>query len=143
MTREKIIRLLIVSGITVILDQITKFIIVSNLAYGENIRVIPGLFSITHALNPGGAFGIFAQNSLWVRVLILLGFSFVAVGFVLYLYIGVPATHPMLANGLALITGGAVEFAQRRSDHPALVDHRRHHRPVRRPRAATGLRPVR
>ena len=108
MTRDKFLRLLIVSGITVVLDQLSKFIIVTRLEFGDNITVIPGLFNITHALNPGGAFGIFAQNSQWVRVLMLLVVSIIAVGFIIYLYFGVPETHPMLANALALILGGAI-----------------------------------
>ena len=29
-------------------------------------------------------------------------------GLILYLYVGIPETHPMLANGLSLIFGGAV-----------------------------------
>lgn len=108
MTKAKILRLLVVSGITVIFDQITKLLVVANLEFGRDIPVIPGFFNLTHVLNPGGAFGLFAQHSPMVRVMFFLVFSLVAVGFILYLYAGIPETHPMLANGLGLIFGGAV-----------------------------------
>ncbi|GAB6094502.1 signal peptidase II [Desulfatiferula olefinivorans] len=108
MTREKWIRLMSVSGLTVLLDQISKIVIVRFLAYGESIPVIPGCFNLTYVLNPGGAFGLFAGHSQWVRIMLFLVFSLVAVGFIFYLYRDVPPTHPMLASALALILGGAV-----------------------------------
>lgn len=108
MTKAKILRLLAVSGITVILDQITKLLVAAYIGYGQDIAVIPGFFNLTHVLNPGGAFGLFAQQGAMVRVMFFLVFSLVAVGLILYLYVGIPETHPMLANGLSLIFGGAV-----------------------------------
>lgn len=108
MTKAKILRLLVVSGITMILDQITKLVVVANLEFGREISVIPGFFNLTHVLNPGGAFGLFAQHSTMVRVMFFLVFSLIAVGFILYIYMGIPETHPMLANGLSLIFGGAI-----------------------------------
>lgn len=108
MTREKLIRLCIVAGTTVLLDQITKVAIVKLLNYGQTIPVIKGFFNITYVLNPGGAFGIFAQQSQMIRVLVFLVFSILAVGVIMYMYVGVPRSHPMLANAFALILGGAV-----------------------------------
>jgi signal peptidase II len=108
MTREKWIRLLTVSGLIVLFDQISKIVIVRLLSYGEIVPVIPGCFNLTYVLNPGGAFGLFASQSQWFRIMLFLVFSLVAVGFIFYLYRDVPRTHPMLANALALILGGAV-----------------------------------
>lgn len=108
MTKAKILRLLAVSGITVISDQVTKLLVAAYIGYGQDIAVIPGFFNLTHVLNPGGAFGLFAQQGAMVRVMFFLVFSLVAVGLILYLYVGIPETHPMLANGLSLIFGGAV-----------------------------------
>lgn len=108
MSRAKILRLLIVSGIVMILDQITKLVVVANIEFGRDIPVIPGFFNLTHVLNPGGAFGLFAQHSAMVRIMFFLVFSLIAVGFILYIYVGIPETHPMLANGMSLIFGGAI-----------------------------------
>jgi signal peptidase II len=108
MSRAKILRLLIVSGIVMILDQITKLVVVANIEFGRDIPVIPEFFNLTHVLNPGGAFGLFAQHSAMVRIMFFLVFSLIAVGFILYIYVGIPETHPMLANGMSLIFGGAI-----------------------------------
>lgn len=74
----------------------------------ESIPVIPGLFSITHIQNPGGAFGLLADHPLWIRKGVFLVLSTVAVAAVLYFHHQTPRTHPWLASGLALIFGGAV-----------------------------------
>lgn len=108
MTHNKLIRLFLVAGITVLLDQITKLLIVHYLAHGQTVPVVHGFFNITHVLNQGGAFGIFAQQSQMIRTLVFLVFSFFAVGVIFYMYMGVPKTHPWLANAFALILGGAV-----------------------------------
>lgn len=108
MTKEKIIRLLSVGGFVILIDQITKLVIVANLALSEIIPVVPGFFNITHVRNTGGAFGIFANQNQTFRVMVFLVISSVAVGFIFYLYRSIPKSHPMLANALALIFGGAV-----------------------------------
>jgi signal peptidase II len=108
MDKTKTIRLALVAGIVILIDQLTKYYILKNIAYGSDIPVINGLFSISHVHNPGGAFGFLADQSELVRKMMFLAFSFVATGFVYWLYKSVPVTHPMLANGLAMIGGGAL-----------------------------------
>lgn len=108
MTKEKLIRLLTVGGFVVLIDQLTKLAIVAKLAMRETIPIVPGFFNITHLRNPGGAFGLFATQSQSFRILVFLIISSVAVGFILYIYNSVPKSHPMLANALAMIFGGAI-----------------------------------
>lgn len=108
MSKDKLIRLLTVGGVIILADQITKVIILRTMVLGEIIQVIPGFFNITHVHNPGGAFGILAGQSEMVRILVFLVISTLAVGFILWMYRSVPKTHPMLANALALIFGGAI-----------------------------------
>lgn len=108
MSKEKLIRLFIVGGLVILADQITKLFILKTFLVGEIISVIPGFFNITHVHNPGGAFGLFADQSQMVRVIVFLVISTIAVGFILWMYRSIPKTHPMLANALALIFGGAV-----------------------------------
>jgi len=50
---------LVAAGILV-LDQVTKLVIVRSLGLGQAIPVIPGLFNIVYVLNPGAAFGFLA-----------------------------------------------------------------------------------
>src|SRR5438270_10632309 len=50
------IYLLIAFGV-VLFDRLTKYLITANLALHDSVRVIPGLFQITHVQNQGAAFG--------------------------------------------------------------------------------------
>lgn len=46
--------------IVVLLDRITKLLIVNNMSLGESVEIIQGFFHLTYILNPGAAFGILA-----------------------------------------------------------------------------------
>ncbi|MFP4348370.1 MAG: signal peptidase II [Thermodesulfobacteriota bacterium] len=106
--RNKYLMLVLIAGTVVILDQITKAVILNQLPLYRSIPVIPGLFNITHIHNPGGAFGFLAEQSPWVRKTVFLFMSSAAVVLVLYFYHNTPKTHPWLSAGLALIFGGAI-----------------------------------
>ena len=106
--KPKYLRLVLIAGAIILLDQITKAVILNVMPLFESISVIPGFFSITHIHNPGGAFGLLADQSAWVRKGVFLIMSSVAVCIVLYFYHKTPKTHPWLAVGLALIFGGAI-----------------------------------
>ena len=47
------------------LDQLTKYLIVQNLALGERIEVIPNFFTITSHRNDGAAWGILDGNMIF------------------------------------------------------------------------------
>jgi signal peptidase II len=107
MTREGK-RLILVSTAVVLADQVTKALIVKTLALHQAIEVIPGLLNITHVLNPGGAFGFFATQSLWVRRFVFLFLSTLVAGIVVWMYHKIARTQVFLSWGLALIFGGAL-----------------------------------
>nr|WP_299982873.1 signal peptidase II [Desulfobacula sp.] len=102
------LRLILVSGCVIFADQITKYIIKTNLALYDNIIVIEKFFNITHILNPGGAFGFFASQSPEIRKFIFLFMSSVIALFVLWFYKRCAADFIFLSYGLALIFGGAI-----------------------------------
>ena len=106
--KNKTIRLVIIGGIIVIIDQLTKFIIIEYLPLHDTVPVISGLFNIIHIKNPGGAFGLLANLSPGIRTFIFLFISSLAVGLILYFYFKTPVAHAWLAVGFALIFGGAV-----------------------------------
>jgi signal peptidase II len=106
--RSSIARLTVIAGIIVVLDQVTKLLIVRHLPMFDAIPVIPGFFSITHIHNPGGAFGIFAKAGPGVRNLFFLGISFFALCLVFYFYRTTPRTHALLSGAFALIFSGAI-----------------------------------
>lgn len=105
---HKYLRLVLIAGAVIILDQVTKAVILKAMPLFHSIPVIPGFFSITHIHNPGGAFGLLADQAPWVRKGVFLFMSSIAVFVILYFYHKTPKTHPWLAGGLALIFGGAV-----------------------------------
>lgn len=71
---------LIVAGLVVILDQLTKYAVVQLLPYLHSRPVIPGALYLTHIRNVGAAFGLFANQ----RVLFLVAFFLMLVAFFVF-----------------------------------------------------------
>ncbi len=106
--RGKYGRLIIIAGLIVIADQITKAIVLSKMALYQSILVVPGFFNLTHIHNPGGAFGFLAQQNATLRIWVFIFASSFAIVLIFMFYRQIPKTHPILSAGLALIFGGAV-----------------------------------
>ena len=106
--RAKYMRFTGIVALVVVLDQVTKFLVLRKLPLLKSIVVIPGFFSITHVHNPGGAFGFLAQNGSPWRHWMFLAAVFIALSMILYFHHQTPKTHPFLGLGLALIFGGAI-----------------------------------
>jgi len=100
--------LLVIAAIVLGLDRLSKMLIERNIPRYEAITVIPGIFRLTHVLNPGAAFSIFADNDSKYKVAMLVAFSLVALAVVLTLLwkTGRHLTSGSLA--LAFILGGAL-----------------------------------
>ncbi len=98
----------VISVVIVVLDQVTKAIVLKNLALHESISVISGFFNLTHVMNPGGAFGLFAEHSPEIRKFFFLFVSSLVALMVLWLYQKVAPTHRFLSFGLAAVFAGAV-----------------------------------
>jgi len=105
---SKAIRLLIIAGTIALLDQLTKLLVLRYLPLYSSKSVVPGLFSLTHIHNPGGAFGFLSGQSSTVQTVVFLFASALAAGVILYLYLTTPGTHRFLSFGFALIFGGAI-----------------------------------
>ena len=54
--------------VLLVLDQVVKFYVSSNMVPGESIPVINGVFHITYVLNPGAAFGML-EHQQWFFIL--------------------------------------------------------------------------
>ena len=95
----------------VVLDYLTKIYIRGHFS-GYDIRVvIPGLFNIVHAENPGAAFSMLADAGPW-RSIVLIGISLVMLAVIGYLLrkpsaAGLPQTA-WAYSALALVFGGAL-----------------------------------
>jgi signal peptidase II len=106
--KSKTIKLLLIAGVIVLLDQFTKVLVLRYLPLYHSVTVIPGFFDLTHVKNPGGAFGFLSGSDPRLRSVVFLFFSFLAVGLILWFYYKTPATHPYLTGAFAMIFGGAV-----------------------------------
>ena len=98
----------IIAGLVVVLDQVTKQAVLAKLSLYDSIVVIAGFFNLTHIRNPGGAFGFMAAGSQGLRNLLFIGAAAIAMGVIVYFYRNTPRSHPYLAAALAMIFGGAV-----------------------------------
>ncbi|MFZ0613241.1 MAG: signal peptidase II [Desulfobacterales bacterium] len=106
--KGQFIKLLLIAGAVVLLDQFTKILVVRSLPLYHSIAVVPGFFDLTHVQNPGGAFGFLAGADSRLRAVVFLFVSLVAVGLILWFYFKSPSTHPWLSGAFAMIFGGAV-----------------------------------
>ncbi len=94
--------------LVVILDQVTKYWIVSNFSMYEALPVIPGFFNLTYLTNTGAAFGILAgQETLW-RQVFFVGVAAVALVVIGFMYRRLRAGSAWYGAALGLIAGGAV-----------------------------------
>ena len=70
---EKYLIFIVISGLVILLDQITKLLVLARMELHQSIQVISGFFSLTHVHNPGGAFGFLASNGSILRPLVFFG----------------------------------------------------------------------
>ena len=93
-------------GLVVALDQITKWYVVQNLRFGEEIPVLP-FFSWVRWHNEGAAFSLLSDAGGWQRwFFVALGVGFVA--FIVYELRRLPAQHRGMGWVYGFIVGGAV-----------------------------------
>jgi len=102
-------RLAIIAAV-VILDRWSKIYIQDHVSPYDTLPVIPGVFNIVHAENPGAAFSMLADAPLAVRRAVLIGLSgavMAIVGYMLFRPKQAGET-PLTPYGLALVLGGAI-----------------------------------
>lgn len=101
--------LFLITLAVVILDRISKLAVAKNLALGAAHVVIPHVFRITHVLNTGAAFSMFADSLSPAAVRWgLVAFSVVAILIVLYMLWRTATEFSPTSVALALILGGAI-----------------------------------
>lgn len=114
--------LLPVFGITLLIDQLTKFWIISRFSYGEQWVVIPGVFNLTHVRNPGGAFSILATMSEDVRQAFFLGTGALAIVLLLAFFRRLEADEWLSATAIGAVLGGAIGNLTDRIVHGEVID---------------------
>lgn len=74
----------------------------------RKVTVIPGFFEFEYAENRGAAFSFLAGSSAAFRLPILLGFSALALVFILYLLAGLRRDQRWMTIALSLVAAGAI-----------------------------------
>lgn len=107
------------SGFVVVIDQLTKYVIVHSLPFGDRLNVLP-FFDLVFVMNPGAAFSFLADHSGWQR------WFFIALAVVICFFLGrmlaKNAHDTRLSAACALIIGGAVGNVIDRLLHGAVID---------------------
>ena len=90
--------------LVILLDQITKYLIVQNFELGESKPLIEGVLHFTYILNRGAAFGMLADQR-WIFLIL----STVAVTAIfVYLILRSAKVGYLWGIGLAMIAGGGI-----------------------------------
>ena len=95
-----------ISVVTVILDQLTKWMAVANLEQGVPLAIIDHL-DFTLAYNYGAAFSFLGDQGGWQRWFFVV-LSFVVSGYILYWLRKLDRSEKGTAIALALVLGGAL-----------------------------------
>jgi signal peptidase II len=98
----------VVVFVVVVIDQLTKRLVVGSLTLHEEISIIPGIFNLTLVYNKGVAFGMGSGLSDGARQIVLSLATLVAVLAVIY-FLMVDYLEDRVAHfAIALILGGAL-----------------------------------
>ncbi|MFH1540849.1 MAG: signal peptidase II [Elusimicrobiota bacterium] len=108
---------IIIIIIVLILDQLTKFIIIKKFYLGESVAVLKNIFHITYITNTGAAFGIFQGYGK-----VLLIFSIVAIILISVLIFTRKNIFHISQVSFSLILGGAIGNLSDRIFRGEIVD---------------------
>lgn len=96
-------------GLLIILDQLVKWAIVSNIKIGEVKGFIPSIMSLTYLQNTGAAFSIL-ENQQWLFTIITL---LVIGGAIWYLIKNIKGSFLLIIGLTLIIAGGLGNFIDR------------------------------
>ena len=94
---------ILLAVLMIVVDQVTKYYVVTHFALGESVPVLDGFFHWTFILNPGAAFGML-EGSRWLFVLI----AVIVVAAMWFLRKEIDALGLWARIGAALFAGGAI-----------------------------------
>lgn len=110
---------LVCAAVIVVIDQVSKFLIVENLQFeGNSVSVIQGLLNFTLSYNDGMALGIGSSAFRWVFVAIMV----IVGGILIYLMFNPKYNNALFLSASALVIGGGVGNAIDRVVNGYVVD---------------------
>ena len=93
----------LIAAALVALDQLVKYLVMTNIPFGEHVPFIPHILELTYVKNTGAAFSIFSDHT-WALALVSLVMSIVLA---LALWKNI-FRHPFGKLALTLLLAGAV-----------------------------------
>jgi signal peptidase II len=117
-----VVRVLVLGAGVVVLDQLTKMVVLRHLAPGTHIDIIEGFVTLTLVMNPGLAFGLLGgvpQGWRWIVGLLSVAALIVLARVALRV---LPTGTPLDHVAIGLIFGGAIGNLIDRLRFGAVVD---------------------
>ncbi|HET7577845.1 MAG TPA: signal peptidase II [Bacillales bacterium] len=102
-TGGKDVRYYFLAAAIIVLDQVTKWLVATQMGIGQSLPIWKGVLSITSSRNQGAAFGIL-QGKMWLFYIITV---IVVVGVIFYLQ-KYGRRQPLLGVALSLVLAGAI-----------------------------------
>ena len=93
---------------SLVLDVVTKHLVIQNLSFSDRIPVIDGFFYLTHVRNAGAAFGLFATAPVELRLTFFVGVASIAIVIIISFFRKLAPGDRLAALALGLILGGAI-----------------------------------
>jgi signal peptidase II len=106
--KTKYVLLSVVTPLIIVLDQLTKYVVLQKFRLGETIPVVTGFFNLTYIRNTGAAFGLLAQANPTFRTPFFIAVPLIALGAVAYIFKKIDDRDYMLSTSLSLVIGGAI-----------------------------------
>jgi len=95
-----------ITALFLIIDQITKHLVVNSFDLGESLNILP-FFDLRYVQNPGAAFSFLADQDGWQRWFFTIIAAVASVVFFVWLA-KTPKTHVLLSIALAFMLSGAM-----------------------------------
>ncbi|WP_163579715.1 signal peptidase II [Gracilibacillus saliphilus] len=96
-------RVYVIALVVVIVDQLTKWLIVTNMEIGERITVIEPFFYLTSHRNSGAAWGILQGQMFFFYII-----TVIVIGFIIFYIQKYGKESKWLRLALAFVLGGAI-----------------------------------
>lgn len=113
---------LLLAPFFLLLDVVTKELILAKFYLGESIPIIDGFFNLVYVRNTGAAFGMLAEANPSSRVPFFLTIPFIALAVIAWIFKKLPPQSLLVSSALSLVMAGAVGNLLDRLRHGYVVD---------------------
>jgi len=108
--------------VVVVLDQLTKALVVARIGLHESVPVVDGFFALTYVRNTGAAFGLLAGRIESLRVPLLIAVSVAALVVLIWFLRGLPNDRRVVIAACGAVLGGAVGNLIDRAAYGEVID---------------------